>query len=116
MKFVILIALVWPFAGVAQEPQPEAKHAPTVAQCKADQAVWSHELEGGAQGSKTEFMVLRFWPQEMSDCAQVDPSNSDKYLVLSAEAAATMARREFDFLKRHDLFAKFVEEDRQGIF
>jgi hypothetical protein len=114
MKYVLVLALLLvPFSSVAQDSAVE--HAPTVAQCQADQALWRDKLSGDASASTPTYLTIRKWPSEMNDCASVDPSHSDEYLVVAGLAAAGMARREFDFLKRHDLFTQFVTEDNQGM-
>jgi hypothetical protein len=114
MKYALLLALLLvPFGSVAQDNVVE--HAPTAAQCQADQALWRNKLSGDISTSAPPFMTIRNWPIEMNNCVIVDPSHSDAYLFVSALASATMARREFDFLKRHDLFSQFVTEDNQGI-
>lgn len=114
MKYVLALALLFmPFASVAQDSAVE--HAPTTAQCRADQALWRDRLSGDASASTPTYTTIRKLPGEMNDCASVDPSHSDAYLVVAGLAAAGMARREFDFLTRHNLFTQFVTEDNQGM-
>lgn len=54
----LLIVFIFVFVAVGQEVQ----HAPTVAQCQADQRLWLSKLEDGDKSSALpEFDVLTKW-------------------------------------------------------
>jgi hypothetical protein len=94
-------------------PAQEVKHAPTVEQCRADQRLWLDKLEGSADPLPT-FVTLNRWSLEMADCGSVDPANDTRYYNVRAEITAIQVTRFLDFLARHELFDKFIEEDNAG--
>jgi hypothetical protein len=105
--FVLLLLLVRSL--LAQE----VKHAPTVEQCQADQRLWLAKLEGSA-GASPDFVTLEHRSQEMDDCISVDPANHAKYYNVESEILAAQAQRLLSFISRHELYDKFIEEDKAG--
>jgi hypothetical protein len=55
----------------------QVEHAPTVAQCQADQRLWLSQIEGGA--SMLTYDGLSNMADEMNACAEVDPDNEKRY-------------------------------------
>jgi len=92
----------------------DVQHAPTVAQCQADQRVWVADIEQVDSPRLPKYSVLSKWSHEMTDCEKVDPDNKGKYYNTGAEIDAMQAIRLMDFLDRHGLWAKFKEEDAAG--
>jgi len=95
----------------------QVEHAPTVAQCQADQRLWLAKIEADANGDKTglpNIYTMRAWGVEMTQCRDVDPSNHSKYYNTEAEIATDEMLRLRHFLDRHDLMEKFFEEDAAG--
>jgi hypothetical protein len=109
---IFLAALVLLFA-VSSSTQ-EVEHAPTVAQCQADQALWISKLESETGVSTVKFRTLDAWQREMNDCKQVDETNSYKYFNVETEVEAEFSRREFDFIVRRGLLNQFMNEDAAG--
>jgi hypothetical protein len=56
----------------------QVEHAPTIAQCQADQRLWLSKIEENPK-QLPSFTVLNKWKNEMNDCQSVDPSNQLKY-------------------------------------
>jgi hypothetical protein len=94
----------------------EVEHAPTVAQCQADQRLWRAKLEGdqGFDLKDVTLNTLAHWEAEMVKCEAVDPPNQSRYFNTDVEAVAAESHREFDFIKRHGLLEQFVKEDAAG--
>jgi hypothetical protein len=101
-------------AGVA--PKQEIEHAPTVAQCQADQRLWLSKLEDNPPHGIDDvtYGTLIAWMREMSQCMEVDPSNRHGYFNTIAEAEGGKRWRLEDFLKRHNLWEQFKQEDAEG--
>lgn len=111
MKQVVALAVF--FLTVSVTAQVE--HAPTVAQCQADQRLWLSKLEVLPPDTNLPaFPTLRQWADEMTDCAEVDPKNAWLYYNVSAESNTLQGARMIRFLKRQHLYAKFLEEDAAG--
>ena len=91
----------------------QVEHAPTVAQCQADQRLWFSKLENLSQ-PLPKFDVLSEWDKEMADCSEVDPTNHWKYYNIRGEIGATNVVRMRNFLERHQLWNKFLYEDEAG--
>jgi hypothetical protein len=70
----VLILSVFVLAAVGQDVQ----HAPTVAQCQADQRLWLSHLEEDDPPHLPTFNVLVSWESEMNDCRTIDSTNSEK--------------------------------------
>lgn len=92
----------------------QVEHAPTVAQCQADQRLWLADIEGGHREQLPAFDVLGKWNTEMLDCQKVDPAHAWIYNNTSGEITAEAATRTLDFIMRNQLYKKFVEEDAAG--
>jgi hypothetical protein len=65
----LLILGIFVLVAVGQDVQ----HAPTVAQCQADQRLWSSEIIDDTY-PKPDIDVLQKWTREMRDCRKVDLS------------------------------------------
>jgi hypothetical protein len=92
----------------------QVEHAPTVAQCQADQRLWLSKIEEGDSQTLAKFDVLSQWNTEMIHCQKVDPTHSWDYNNLAGEISATQAARMLHFIQRHDMWQKFVSEDAAG--
>jgi hypothetical protein len=111
MKRLVLAGLVLTASLVGQDVQ----HAPTVAQCQADQRLWLSKIEDTDNASALPtFDVLSKWQREMSDCKTVDPSEELKYYNTGAEIRTMQGIRLMNFIARHGLWDKFKEEDAAG--
>jgi hypothetical protein len=108
----ILVAAAILFSSTSLTPQ-EVEHAPTVAQCQADQKLWLAELEDN-RVRDVKFFTLADWKIEMRKCENVDPENRHKYETTESEALAAQASRQSDFIERHGLYHKFIAEDEAG--
>jgi hypothetical protein len=110
--FLLLFSAV---IGASQTKQVE--HAPTVEQCRADQALWLSKLETTPRGSGTsnvDVRTLHAWAVEMDDCKAVDQANELKYYNTEAETTAAVSGRELGFIYRHNLYQQFLDEDAAG--
>lgn len=92
----------------------QVKHAPTVAQCQADQRLWLADIEEGNREHLPTFDVLGEWNSEMLDCQKVDPAHAWGYSNTSGEITAEQATRTLNFIMRNDLYKKFLTEDAAG--
>ncbi|MGA2855399.1 MAG: hypothetical protein ABSE40_00935 [Candidatus Sulfotelmatobacter sp.] len=93
----------------------QVDHAPTVAQCQADQRLWLSKIEAeGARENLPPFDVLGEWNREMLDCQKVDPAHAWNYSATGGEIVAEHATRLVSFLVRHQLWQQFKEEDAAG--
>ena len=92
----------------------QVEHAPTVAQCQADQRLWLSKIEEGQRERLPTFDVLGDWNTEMLDCQKVDPTNAWSYSNTAGEITAEQATRTLDFITRNDLWKKFMAEDAAG--
>ena len=59
----MVLALI-PFNSIAAQ---EVQHAPTVAQCRADQRLWLSRLESQTEIDTAGFLDLAGWSKEMGD-------------------------------------------------
>lgn len=91
----------------------QVEHAPTVAQCQADQRLWYSRLEN-AQTPLPDIKVIRTWVHEMNECDSVDPNNHVAYLTTEAEIMAEQKGRMEHFIARQGLWDKFIEDDAAG--
>jgi hypothetical protein len=93
----------------------QIEHAPTVDQCQADQRLWLHRMEdtNDKLNDVTAYTLLG-WSKEMQACDAVDHANSFLYLNTKAEIWAEKYKRLADFVDRHNLWEKFIEEDAAG--
>jgi hypothetical protein len=108
---VVMLFVGLLFAGTAHVQ--EVQHAPTVEQCRADQRLWFDKLENTTETLPT-YHTLRGWSDEMGDCEHVDPENKLRYYNVVGEIAGERTVRFVDFLTRHELYDKFIEEDEAG--
>ncbi|MDP9161979.1 MAG: hypothetical protein M3O09_17355 [Acidobacteriota bacterium] len=106
IKVVLLL-----FVAVAIS-RAQVKHAPSVEQCRADQRLWLAQLE--SSGSLPNYRTLQGWNHEMGECSSVDSENQARYFNVRAEVVAEQASRVEEFLSRHNLYDKFIEEDNMG--
>jgi hypothetical protein len=94
----------------------EVEHAPTVEQCRADQRLWLSKMEADNSVAMADVTAktLGAWENEMGKCQAVDPQNRHVYYSTNAEAVSAEAIRFIHFLKRHDLWEQFNDEDAAG--
>jgi hypothetical protein len=92
----------------------EVKHAPTAAQCQADQRLWLSTLESNHGFEDVRMPTLVAWEHEMSQCQAVDPPNNIKYYNTWGEGKAEESLRERDFITRHGFYDQFIAEDAAG--
>jgi len=106
--------------------QGQTEHAPTIEQCRADQRLWRSQQddffakenggnEAAANGTdvgRVTFDTLNTRAREMNDCVSVDPQNTEKYRDVRNDFEFMQHNRLVSFLKRHDLWRQFIEEDR----
>lgn len=93
----------------------QVEHAPTVAQCQADQRLWLSQVEQSPTDPRSpHYLTLIDWNAEMNVCEKVDPENVRKYNNTETEIAYLRLTRFRNFLQRHQLLGKFLEEDTAG--
>lgn len=101
----------WLILAVSLTAQVE--HAPTVAQCQADQRLWDfkflHERE-----KLPDVTMLQKWNSELRDCLTVDPPTQLQYIFTVDEIDAETELRMLHFLQRHSMIADFKTEDAAG--
>ncbi|HEX8895660.1 MAG TPA: hypothetical protein VF783_20210 [Terriglobales bacterium] len=85
----------------------DIKHAPTVAQCQADQRVWMEQVEDQAIVDTISYTTLRQWGLEMKDCQHVDPQFEFRYHNTVVEIIIAQQKRLYDFVVRHGFGAPF---------
>jgi len=105
---LLMLSLLTALPSRAQE----VKHAPTVAQCRADQASWFHELK--TEPTKTDFQIMRLWGAEMEDCFRVDPDNQRSYSTTKGMIAIEQMARLVSYMGRHGIYDNFLTEDTAG--
>ncbi|HEY6339735.1 MAG TPA: hypothetical protein VIW68_14680 [Candidatus Sulfotelmatobacter sp.] len=115
MKRLVLTGLILAALLVAASPAGQVEHAPTVAQCQADQRLWLSQMESDhGQGSLRAYDVIEKWKWEMDDCMSIDPENKVRYYNTESEVWVVQMARTKDFLKRHQMWETFLEEDAAG--
>lgn len=92
----------------------QVEHAPTVAQCQADERLWISYVEHKKDEDLPPLTVLSDWTLEMEDCQKVDRENGRLYFNLSSEILALRLTRMSHFLARHALYKQFIDEDAAG--
>jgi len=107
---ILLTALVLLFS-VSSSTQ-EVEHAPTAAQCQADERVWSKQFYESP--AVPTLKTLRAWQNELHICRTVDAGHRNSYHEFFVEIMAGEDGRAMNFLIRHDLDSKFMEEDAAG--
>ena len=109
LAFVILV----PSIAAGQD----VEHAPTVAQCRAEQRLWRAEIEESVQDHSAHLPGIhgiREWEEEMSDCENVDPENRLRYRNTESQLMLEEKLRMDDFLHHHQLWDKFITADADG--
>jgi hypothetical protein len=113
MKFILILAVVVLVASLSVGQ--DVQHAPTVAQCQADQRLWFSKLEAlPADTNLPSYTTLSLWAIEMTDCQKVDPKNQWLYYNVYGEVSDEQASRMVRFLGRQNLWSKFLAEDAAG--
>ena len=107
-RLLVLVSLILTASLIGQ-----VEHAPTVAQCQADQRLWLSDLEQNPH-KLPEMSVIVKWNGEMGDCEKVDPDNRFRYYNTSGEIAAEEIARMQHFFDRHGLWTQFMDEDSAG--
>ena len=114
-RFVILA-----FVVITTSLTGQVEHAPTVAQCQADQRLWLAQAEDNVGTNKDgdtlppSYNTLSEWRREMQNCVDVDPENRRSYSNTESELVVVLKRRLGDFIERHGMWSKFLEEDAAG--
>jgi hypothetical protein len=128
MRFLAFSMLSLSFFATAI-PQ-EVKHAPTLQSCAADLNLWTSQIPGwpnpsmeqARQGTKPlTFQVMGARVSSLSDCSGAYPilthSRSNELSALESLLNIYLTEtsgRYFNFLDRHDLIVKFIQEDEVG--
>jgi hypothetical protein len=103
---------------LASTTSPQINHAPTVEQCRADQALWTAELQASGGENKETFGVWTGRMQEMTDCFTVDSDKQSSpvngYQSLTDLIVRVMLKRQIRFIARHGLMQQFQSEDEAG--
>jgi hypothetical protein len=90
---IFALLIIWPAALSGQ-----VQHAPSIAECQADQRVWLPKIEATLNhDTLPSFLALTLWQQEMADCEKVDPKNTFQYMNTNFELEAVQSRRMLDF-------------------
>ena len=118
MKYAVAaIVLLFALLAGAQE----IKHAPTVAQCRADAALWSddyqlNKYEEFRYGTTLSWNELRARTLEIIDCIRIDKSREARevYDSVSHSIAAESWERAENFITRHGLWDQYMAEDTAG--
>jgi|ERR1700723_1032126 len=110
---IVLAFLVLSFAASHAKAQT-AVPAPTVAQCRADDAEWFNESISNTSAMATPFRVWVTRFAELNQCLHIDSANLTGYNETMNQIASTLGDREMSFLKRHGLATQFLDEDDAG--
>jgi hypothetical protein len=112
MRAIVIAILILATAPAFAQ---QIEHAPTVDQCQADQRLWLSRLENtNDKLNDVTTQTLLGWSKEMEACNVVDRANAFRYLNTKAEIWAEKYTRLADFVERHNLWDKFIEEDAAG--
>jgi hypothetical protein len=127
MRRQLIKLLVLFLLNVSVEGQ--VQHAPTLAQCRADEHLWTVELteyyraetdtltNGTINHSSLagiSFKELNERAVEMGSCIAVDPANTERYSNVGMGLTAITGDRFGHFLLRHNLMNQFLDEDAAG--
>ena len=104
MRYFALLPLF-----VSLLPSQETKHGLT-----ADQRLWQEKLQSFDRSTLPDYMTLDKWFSEMAKCRTLDPENVRQYYHTLGDLGFDQASRLENFLDRHGLFDKFLEEDKAG--
>jgi hypothetical protein len=113
MKRYLVLAVLILTASLAGQ----VEHAPTVAQCEADQRLWFAQIEADAKAGNDTLPtvdVIGAWHTEMHDCEAVDPANRVRYYNTESEIIVEQMLRLQHFVSRHQLHSQFLAEDAAG--
>ena len=130
-KVAAIVAGTLAVTCMSHAHQQEPKHAPTVAQCRADVKLWYNDAEASeytkAQDAlqddntpnRTAYVKLainevRLRMFEMTDCAQVDDANFSAYHKAHEFYFTIFTDRLFRYMQRHNLFQQVEKEDAEG--
>jgi hypothetical protein len=117
VKLALALSLMLLLATVARAQAVE--HAPTVEQCRTDNAVWRDAgvaklKAGGRPWPDVVMPTLMDMMHEMRGCGHVDRPNHDDYSDTSNLMLAEAELRLQNFVIRHDLMYMFTKEDKAG--
>jgi hypothetical protein len=113
LKAAVIVAAIFACRG-ATSAQDSTPSAPTVDQCKADEAAWMAKLEADHGTDDVTAATLTDWETEMTQCRTVDAPNDQDYSNAANEAIDQIGVRFVDFLDRHALTQLFFDEDKAG--
>jgi len=111
MKHFVALAVFVLTASVTAQ----VEHAPTVAQCQADQRLWLAQVEDiDHRSDLPKFFEINDRMKEMGECEKVDPVNRRRYSDTQCELGAEQTLRLMKFIQRHNLLDQFTDEDAVG--
>jgi hypothetical protein len=90
----------------------ELKLAPTLEQCRADQRLWLDKVEKTTLAE--DYFTINNWAGEMLDCGVLIPRISGSTTMSPERVHGEKVLRLEHFLDRHNLYDKFIEEDKAG--
>jgi hypothetical protein len=112
-KLWLLLLMVTPLQLTHAQ---QVHHAPTVAQCRANQQLWLSKLQTkGYVSLSVHYLELDYWLLEMENCLKVDHNFEARYRYTENEIFVEEGSRLRNFLKRHNLVDQFMAEDAQGM-
>lgn len=116
MRIVSIAAAVLALLGFggAASTQDSVQHAPTIEQCRADEAVWTSKINSKWDMSDLNFPSLETQANEMDQCRVIDPQGALGYFAVEALTRDFAERRMGNFLQRHNLGKQFLDEDAAG--
>jgi hypothetical protein len=89
-------------------------HAPSIAQCRADERLWASQDTGPDAFTNITADQLNVRKSEMIDCKAVDSVNQSLYNNMVAEFEGGLLVRMLNFLSRRGLVKQFLDEDEKG--
>ena len=112
-RLVLTVILTSSLVSQVVSPPQSVEHAPTVAQCQADQRLWGYRLTHEPE-KLPDVGVLQKWSSELRDCLTVDPPTQLQYIITVDEIDTEMELRMMHFLQRRNMLADFKTEDAAG--
>jgi hypothetical protein len=113
MKQIVLLALILTAVPAFAQQKPRTL---TVEQCRTDSNKWWDSLTKDVSTLPVTTFVLR--NQEMQTCARQeglsgkeDPASMQLYVALELAYATATAERLEGFIRRHNEWSQFIEED-----
>jgi Tfp pilus assembly protein PilX len=111
---VLVVMTLWATTS-SQDKKSTAdgpEHAPTVAQCRADAALWYADMAI----NQHSFIELSARMKEMAQCSIVDTDEATygKYVSVLHGCQNEEFGRMVDFMTRNQLWDKFLSEDASG--